>query len=115
MRQQENHTGKMLLKYHTFQNQQDRRSRPPSERSSRERKEIQLYCHKWKRIFRRENLSQYQFLAALIFQESKSSEGMTILQFEFLMTLCETSIKRAVSRNSAKLGNYKMPGKLTET
>ena len=42
-----------------------------------------LTITKGKKKFRRENLSQYQFLAALIFHKSKNSEGLTILQFEF--------------------------------
>ena len=42
------------------------------------------------------------------------------LPSQYFPTLCDmylvvTSIKGAVSRNSAKLGNYKMPVKLGET
>ena len=52
-----------------------------------------LTITKGKKTFRRENLSQYQFLAALISHESKNSEGLTILQLEFSMTSSETIIK----------------------
>ena len=39
--------------------------------------------------------------------------GSTLLFMLSLLSVC--SIKGAVSRNSAKLGNYKMPFKLRET
>ena len=49
--------------------------------TSRKRVEIEAYrlSEKEKKTFRDENLSQYEFLAALIFHESKNSEGSTIL------------------------------------
>ena len=51
-----------------------------------------LTITKGKKTFRRENLSQYQFLAALIFHKSKNSEGLTILLFEFSMTSCALNV-----------------------
>ena len=86
---------KNTLQIPHFFNQHDRCYWPPCKChvTQKSRNSSVLTITKGKKTFRRENLSQYQFLAALISHESKNSEGLTILQLEFSMTSSETSIK----------------------
>ena len=88
---------KNTLQIPHFFNQHDRCYWPPSKchvtQKSRNSSVLTITKGKRKKTFRRENLSQYQFKGALIFHESKISEGLTILQFELSMTSCETRIK----------------------
>ena len=88
---------KNTLQIPHFFNQHDRCYWPPCKchvtQKSRNSSVLTITKGKRKKTFRRENLSQYQFKGALIFHESKISEGLTILQFEFSMTSCETRIK----------------------
>ena len=46
---------------------------------------------------------------------SAANDGSDTLLHEFSRPVYFATLKGAVSRNSAKLGNYKIPVKLTET
>ena len=64
-----------------FSNQHESCYRPPCKChvTQKSRNSSVQTIRKGKKTFRDENLSQYEFLAALVFHESKNSEGSTIL------------------------------------
>ena len=91
-----------------FINQHDS-YRPPSKChvTQKSRNSSVLTITKGKKTFRRENLSQYQFLAALIFHKSKNSEGLTIILFEFSMTSCALNVTDYIGFKSLSMNKEK--------